>query len=156
MFQDLLRQALVEIARGHEEELCRVTEALRTENASLVGQLARLQMDLGSASQLPSADAPPKPPPLDMPNAAPPGPPPEVTNQGSPGEIIASARQNQEWIFRVHWIMAKTQRLRLLQIFQMSPSADFPMHLQMSPSADFPIALLVLSLMSIGGRQSGY
>ncbi|CAE8635923.1 unnamed protein product, partial [Polarella glacialis] len=69
MFQDLLRQALVEIARGHEEELCRVTEALRTENASLVGQLARLQMDLGSASQLPSADAPPKPPPLDMPNA---------------------------------------------------------------------------------------
>ncbi|CAE8632466.1 unnamed protein product [Polarella glacialis] len=96
MFQDLLGQALVEIARGHAEELCRVTSTLRTEIASLASQLARLQMQLSSASQLPSADAPPKlPPRLDLPIAAPPGPPPqqrqqqpvpEVTEQGSPGE----------------------------------------------------------------------
>ncbi|CAE8741168.1 unnamed protein product [Polarella glacialis] len=81
MFQDLLDKALVEIARGHEEDLCRATEALQTENASLAGQLARLQMQLSSASQLPSEDAPPKPPPLpEMPKAAPPGPPPEVSS----------------------------------------------------------------------------
>ncbi|CAE8582907.1 unnamed protein product [Polarella glacialis] len=95
MFQDLLGQALVEIARGHEEELCRVTEALRTENANLTSQLTRLQMQLSFASQLPSADAPPKPPPLDMPNAAPPLPPPELSSlpgtvdHGDKGELEA-------------------------------------------------------------------
>ncbi|CAE8706530.1 unnamed protein product [Polarella glacialis] len=96
MFQELLDQALVEIARGHEEELCRVTVTLRTEIASLASQLARLQVQLSSASQLPSADAQPKPPPrLDMPNPAPPGPPPEVTEQGSPGDGTATCQRQQ-------------------------------------------------------------
>ncbi|CAE8682891.1 unnamed protein product [Polarella glacialis] len=107
MFQDLLGQALVEIARGHEEELCRVTKALRTENASLASQLTRLQMQLNSGNQLASADAPPKPPPpLEMPDAAPPGPPPEVISpvvsnknendkKGMPGASAASEQQNQ-------------------------------------------------------------
>ncbi|CAE8662476.1 unnamed protein product [Polarella glacialis] len=79
MFEGLLAQALVEIAHGHEEELCRVTEALRTENASLASQLARLQMQLSSASQLPPAEAPPKPPlPLEMPDLPKPPPPLEM------------------------------------------------------------------------------
>ncbi|CAE8699476.1 unnamed protein product [Polarella glacialis] len=96
MFQELLDQALDEIARGHEEELCRVTATLRTEIASLASQLARLQVQLSSASQLPSADAQPKPPPrLDMPNAAPPGPLPEVTEQGSPGDGTATCQRQQ-------------------------------------------------------------
>ncbi|CAE8735659.1 unnamed protein product, partial [Polarella glacialis] len=64
MFQELLDQALAGIARGHEEELCRVTEALRTEIASLKSQLARTQeLPMSSASQLPAADAPPEAPP---------------------------------------------------------------------------------------------
>ncbi|CAE8614747.1 unnamed protein product [Polarella glacialis] len=98
MFQDLLDQALVEIARGHEEELCRVTATLRTEIASLSSQLARVQMQLSSARQLPSAQAPPRP---DLPIEAPLGPhplqqpPPEVTEQGSPGDGIATCQRNQ-------------------------------------------------------------
>ncbi|CAE8651306.1 unnamed protein product, partial [Polarella glacialis] len=99
--------ALVEIARGHDEELCRVTEALRTENASLASQLTRLQMQLNFGSQLPSADDPPKPPPpLEMPDAPPPGPPPEVSSpvvsnknkndeKGIPGASAASEQQDQ-------------------------------------------------------------
>ncbi|CAE8657697.1 unnamed protein product [Polarella glacialis] len=98
MFQVLIDQALVEIVRGHEEELCRVTATLRTEIASLASQLARLQVQLSSASQLPP-DAPPTPPPrLDMPNAAPPGQQqqqPEVTEQGSPGDGTATCQREQ-------------------------------------------------------------
>ncbi|CAE8660809.1 unnamed protein product [Polarella glacialis] len=61
MFLELLDQALAGIARGHEKELCRVTEALRTEIASLKSQLARTQeLPMSSASQLPAADAPPE------------------------------------------------------------------------------------------------
>ncbi|CAE8681891.1 unnamed protein product [Polarella glacialis] len=89
MFQALLDQALAKIAQGHEEELRRVTEALCTENASLTRQLARLQMLLSSASQLPSADAPPTPAPLEMPIPEPHRPPFGVAENRSPGSSAA-------------------------------------------------------------------
>ncbi|CAE8712229.1 unnamed protein product, partial [Polarella glacialis] len=95
MFQALLDQALANIARGHEEELRRVTEALCTENASLTRQLARMQMLLSSTSQLPSADAPAKPAPLELPIPEPPRPPFEVAAENrSPGSSAANDQRN--------------------------------------------------------------
>ncbi|CAE8687780.1 unnamed protein product, partial [Polarella glacialis] len=90
----LLDQALAKIARGHEEELRRVTEALCTENASLTRQLARMQMLLSSASQLPSADAPPTPAPLEIPIPEPQGPQFGVAENRSPGSSAACDQRN--------------------------------------------------------------
>ncbi|CAE8581360.1 unnamed protein product, partial [Polarella glacialis] len=116
LFQELLNQALAEISRGHDAELRRVTEALRTENESLAHQLARVQkLLLSSASLVPVPSPPPtpsaNPQPVSVrglrklasgPTAEPPEPPglppaSELAEKGSPGESTTFDQQQTTW-----------------------------------------------------------